>query len=64
MPPDSKFAGDSGREAPKKAPKTGAAEDSRGASQADSRKQRQAQALRDNLKKRKAQQRQRQGGGA
>ncbi len=47
----------SGPESPAKAPQTGAKGE-------DSRQERLARALRDNLKKRKAQQRQRQDGGA
>jgi len=53
-----KSPGESAPESRHKAPKAG------GAGDADPRRERQAQALRDNLKKRKAQQRERQGGGA
>jgi len=61
MSSDSKTASDSGRPAPdevsKQAPKNPGAG-------GDSRQQRLARALRDNLKKRKAQQRQRRGDGS
>jgi hypothetical protein len=61
MPSDRKSAPESlpesPPESPSKAPKTGGKAE-------DSRQERLARALRDNLKKRKAQQRQRQDGGA
>jgi len=57
MPSERKSVPNSGPESPSKAPKTGAKAE-------DSRQERLARALRDNLKKRKAQQRQRQDGGA
>ena len=57
MPSERKSLPNSGPESPAKAPKTGAKGE-------DSRQERLARALRDNLKKRKAQQRQRQDGGA
>lgn len=57
MPADRKTAPESPRKTPESAGKAGPGGD-------DSRQERLARALRDNLRKRKAQQRQRQGGGA
>ena len=56
MPADRKTAPESPRKTPESAEKAGSG-------QAESRQDRLARTLRDNLRKRKAQQRQRQGGG-
>ena len=62
MSSDTKSPDDSARKGPAPAPKKAAPK--KAGAGGDSRQERLAQALRDNLRKRKAQQRQRQEGGA